>query len=415
MAYSELIKDFGRIRSYMRQFYVYGFKSRDEYDTKSARSYDNERRRVESWLGEYMSFRRNAEGKQVFLSVDSRAIPENPFYKAFKAKSFTDKDITLHFYILDALADGQPKSVKALAGQIEADYLSHFPDAFTVDESTLRKKLQEYCELGLLTKEKSGRDVLYVLAPDAVDLPEWQEAVAFFTEESPLGVVGSTLRDKADPAPDCLSFKHHYLLHALDSEVLCALFEAMGEKRCVDMEVLTLRYGKERAYQTYPLRIYISAQSGREYLLCYLYKFRKPMFFRLDSIQKVTPGPVEKEAEKYEGYYEKFKENLWGVSTGAEHSLDHIEMTIRVGPDEGYILQRLEREKRVGTLELLDDRTVRFTADVYDAGELVPWLRTFIGRIVSLKCSNPYVEQSFFDDLAAMAALYEGGDGCGIS
>ena len=46
MAYSELIKNFDRIRDYMREFYVYGFKSREEYDKKSARSYDNERR----WL-----------------------------------------------------------------------------------------------------------------------------------------------------------------------------------------------------------------------------------------------------------------------------------------------------------------------------------------------------------------------------
>lgn len=44
MAYSELIKNFDRIRDYMRQFYVYGFKSRAEYDKKSARSYDNEHR-----------------------------------------------------------------------------------------------------------------------------------------------------------------------------------------------------------------------------------------------------------------------------------------------------------------------------------------------------------------------------------
>ena len=28
MAYSELIKDFSRIREYMRQFYVYGFRTR---------------------------------------------------------------------------------------------------------------------------------------------------------------------------------------------------------------------------------------------------------------------------------------------------------------------------------------------------------------------------------------------------
>ncbi len=34
MAYSELIKNFERIRDYMREFYVYGFKSRDEFTKK---------------------------------------------------------------------------------------------------------------------------------------------------------------------------------------------------------------------------------------------------------------------------------------------------------------------------------------------------------------------------------------------
>ena len=93
MAYSELIKNFERIRDYMRQFYVYGFRSRNDYDAKSARSYDNERRRIESWLGEYMEFRQDKDGKRMFISVDSRSAPENPLYKAFKAKSFTNNDI----------------------------------------------------------------------------------------------------------------------------------------------------------------------------------------------------------------------------------------------------------------------------------------------------------------------------------
>ena len=35
MAYNELVKNFKRIRDYMREFYVYGFKSRDEF-TKRA-------------------------------------------------------------------------------------------------------------------------------------------------------------------------------------------------------------------------------------------------------------------------------------------------------------------------------------------------------------------------------------------
>ena len=77
MAYNELIKNFEKVRAYMREFYVYGFKSRTEYDAKSARSYDDERRRLESWLGDYMHFTQTPEGKNVFLSVDSRVTRKN--------------------------------------------------------------------------------------------------------------------------------------------------------------------------------------------------------------------------------------------------------------------------------------------------------------------------------------------------
>ena len=101
MAYSELIKDFKRIRAYLRDFYVYGFKVRGDFSEKSARSYDNERRRLESWMGDYVSFSQDSRGKRISLSADSRSIPHNPLYRAFKARSFTEKDILLHFCLMD--------------------------------------------------------------------------------------------------------------------------------------------------------------------------------------------------------------------------------------------------------------------------------------------------------------------------
>ena len=121
MAYSELIKKFDNVRNYMREFFVYGFKSREEFTQKSARSYDNERRRIESWLGDYMSFRKNDAGKNVFLSVDSRSVSRNPLYKAFKAKSFTDNDIVLHFYILDILADAAARTHREIVHKLELE------------------------------------------------------------------------------------------------------------------------------------------------------------------------------------------------------------------------------------------------------------------------------------------------------
>ena len=92
-----------------------------------------------------------------------------------------------------------------------------------------------------------------------------------------------------------------------------------------------------------------------------------------------------------------------------EHSIDHIELTVRFEKGEEYIPQRLEREKRHGTVEIIGEELCRFTADVYDAYEMLPWLRTFIGRVVELKCSNPAVVKTFYEELAQLQAMY-GGD-----
>ena len=167
MAYSELIKNFDRIRDYMREFYVYGFKSREEYDKKSARSYDNERRRVESWLGGYMRFRQTAKGKAVFLSVDSRVTRRNPLYAAWKTKSFTDGDITLHFLLFDVLHDPAVcLTMPEIMEEIDRR-LSAFETPCTFDESTVRKKLKEYTGEGLVLTEKQGRSVVYHRAKSA--------------------------------------------------------------------------------------------------------------------------------------------------------------------------------------------------------------------------------------------------------
>lgn len=410
MENTELIKNFERIRDYMRQFYVYGFKSRSEMNLKSPRSYDNERRRIESWLGEYMSFRREGTGKQVFLSLDSRAIEHNPLYSAFKAKSFTGKDITFHFYILDALADDTPKTVAQLLDHMELEYLSCFPDADVLDISTLRKKLREYEKLGLVQSKKQGKELLYSLPEEKTDLTQWRDALDFFGEASPLGVIGSYLLDRLPEHESPFRFKHHYLLHTLDSQILAQLLDTIVQEKWATVVTLGKTDRQKQFLTVLPCKIYISAQTGRQYVLCYHPYYKSFRFLRLDMIHGVTPGNTEKDYSAYLQKAEGFCQKLWGVSTSRDDQTDHIEMIITAADDEPHILQRLLREKRNGTVEILDRNTYRFQADVYSAMEMLPWLRTFLGRIVSLQCSDPSVTQRFYEDLDAMYALY-GGEG----
>ena len=402
MAYSELIKSFDKIRSYMRDFYVYGFKTRMDYKQKSSRSYDDERRRIESWLGDYMRFQQDEEKKRIFLSVDSRAIPHNPLYRAFRTKSFTDRDIMLHFHLLDMLNHEGGLSITEIMEEL-ADRLNEFDSDELPDESTVRKKLGEYVMLGLLRKEKRGRETVYFREADDIDLRNWRAAVDFYSEVAPVGVIGSFLQDRLPANEVKFRFKHHYILNALDSEILYELMSAIGDERAV-----TLTMGKQRIIAV-PLKLYISTQTGRQYLLAWTPKNERFSFFRTNQIRSVKAGERVLYPEWLKEKLESFQNHVWGTASGDASTLEHLEMTIRVGKREGFIIERLNREKRCGTVEQVDKFHWRFTADVFDALEMLPWIRTFIGRITDFKCDNQTVMKRFCDDLETMTALYGGG------
>ena len=412
MAYSELIKNFDRIRDYMREFYLYGFKRRDEYTRKSARSYDDERRRLESWLGDAMRFRQTPEGKNVFLSIDSRACRRNPLYTAWKTKSFTDGDITLHFLLFDILHSPDiALSLAELTEQIDGK-LRDFADPMVFDASTIRKKLKEYMDEGLITARKRGRTLLYSRAADSGELPP--DMLDFFSETAPCGVVGSFLLDKSEPREGLFTFKHHYITAALDSGIVCSLLRAMHEKRCITLTGINRSRDRMRESHVVPLRLMVSVQSGRQYLMAYSPALRRISSLRTDNILSVRVDEPCEHFDELRSVLEGMRSRLWGVSTRNRtgRDLQRVSFTVRYGRGEEHIHQRLEREKRCGTVERLDEHTSRFTAEVYDAGEMIPWIRTFICRITEISFSDEELEAGFREDLRQMYALYglEGGD-----
>ena len=76
--YKELIKNFNNLRSYLRDFFVYGFCSRNDYastlSSKSARTYDNERRRIESYLKDYIESTYQSHEKQTAIIINPSEI-----------------------------------------------------------------------------------------------------------------------------------------------------------------------------------------------------------------------------------------------------------------------------------------------------------------------------------------------------
>ena len=459
MAYSELIKNFDNIRGYMRDFFLYGFKTREEYDRKSARSYDNERRRIQSYLGHLISFRQTPSGKNAFISLEGRSVTRNPLYQAFKAKSFTNKDITLHFLLLDILSDAgvdfrkvsgadsygdvpQAYSLKEILRIMDTEYLTAFQNPISFDESTLRKKLKEYEELGIVVSEKSGRTVTYWLSENEICLAEYKEAIRFFTEESPLGVIGSYLEDRMqadaekayppgrndengkclpgrndengkclpgrnDCAGEYLTFKNHYIMNAYDAEITELILQGIHEKRLLEITSFSRGDAGVKQQTVIPYKLYVSTQGGRNYLFCMDADNLRPYSLRVDYIQKGKAGEVCADYDRLLKVCERAGEHMWGVSCAKYRRYEHIEMDIYVGTDEAFIVRRLEREKRCGTVSKVDEETYRFSADVLDAYEMMPWIRTFFGRIKAIRCDNEDVKNQIKIDMVKMLKQYE--------
>lgn len=208
-------------------------------------------------------------------------------------------------------------------------------------------------------------------------------------------------------------YKHHYILFALESEIVESILEGISNKKYI--EVTLFKNHKNLRKEVYPVKIYVSTQNGREYLLCYDDGRYGLSFIRLDNIKSVQVKEVCENYQDYDIQYRKSKPYIWGAVVGSDKSIFHVEITIRVGKKEDFILQRLNREKRNGHVCKINDITYKYVVDTYDAMELVPWIRTFIGRILKIESDNPELEKLFRKDLEELYDMYLGGEEDAVS
>lgn len=442
--FQELIKNFDRIRDYMRQFYIYGFKARTEFDGKSARTYDNERRRIESWLADYTRADYTSKGKHVYINVDSKEIPQNPLYTAWKSKSFTDNDLMLHFFILDQMIeDGnenagmakagaeQTKAAQADAAQTEAaNPESPSPGGLTAgelcdricadygvvfDSQTVRLKLKEYESLGLLSAWKDKKQLRYRLAPllppeTAGPSPAWDRlimAVKFFQGVAPFGVVGSTILDREETDNEYFQFKHHFIVHTLEDGVLSDVLAAMKQGRAISFTNRSGRTGNVSQSRGLPLKIFVSTRTGRRYVCLYQENTRRFTNMRLDSMSDVTPLEIHSDYSRKQDLLKRNLDRLWGVSFSGSGRLEEICIKFYVNEStEAYVLDRLYREGRGGEIQRIRENEYLYSGAFFDTNEMLSWVKTFTGRILDIQGSNHFAVAKITYDWEKMYEMY---------
>ncbi|MCM1258926.1 MAG: WYL domain-containing protein [Roseburia sp.] len=406
--FQELIKSFPKTRDYVRDFFVYGFKNRNEFKDKSPRTYDNERRRLESWLSPYVRKDYASNGSNISLAIDSNLLDTNPLFQVWKTKSFTDNDITLHFLILDLLSDGSSMSVEEITDKLLTEY------EFFFDIQTVRRKCNSYEKEGLLVKTKIGKTVVFSLD---TSLALWlksnegiMDALSFYQMAGNFGIVGNHLLEHMDSENQSFRVKHSFFVHTLEDEVLYAILNSMNEKASVELEIRSSKNGTKNKAHCIPLQIFTSTRSGRRFLCGYVTKSKRFTCYRLDTIKSVA---ILETSNEYDIILDKLIQNrqkLWGVSfqSGSRNHLDKLTMTLEVKESaETYILDRLKREGRGGKVTRISKNIYQYEKEVFDCNEMLPWIRTFIGRILSLKCTDQLVEKRFYQDLQEMYRMYQ--------
>jgi len=404
--FNELIKNFDKIRNYIRDFYVYGFMVRGDYQYKSARTYDNEKRRIESWLGNFMSWRSTERGKMVSISLDSRKVRQNPLYAAWKSKSFTDNDIMLHFFLLNILEDG-----KYTATELTDEIASRYQVIF--ESQTVRNKANEYVREGLLQTEKQGKKIYYYKKEQKLrNHPVYEkllDAIMYFEEVLPFGFVGSTILQETERKNELFYFKHSFFVHSLEDKVLLDLLTCMREKRAAIFQYFSRRSNAESTLLVIPLKIQVSTQSGRRFVTVMNAKTRRLHNIRLDGILKVK---ICDKVEKYDMLYEKYQhavKKCWGVSYGNKDNPRMQQLFVKLKIDEekeAYLLERIQREGRGGELLKIRENEFLYSVDVHDVNEVLGFVKSFTGRIISLESTYEFVSGKFYHDMERMYEMY---------
>lgn len=414
--FKELVKNFAKSREYVRDFFVYGFKTREDFNSKSTRTYDNERRRIESWLQGFVKQDYTKKGKNISLAIDSNLLDTNPLFRVWKTKSFTDNDLLLHFTLLDYLAGREGCSAEELTDAINIHYNLLF------DVQTVRRKCNSYVKEGLFAKIKQGKEIKYNIAGDFTPIlhqyPALAQAIIFFQIAGPLGSIGNTIMDSFSMTNSLFRVKHSFFVHTLEDEILLILLDAMQSKTSVSLEFRSTKNQTLGIRICIPLQIFTSTRTGRRFLCAYQPKSKRFNCIRMDSIKKAAPLPASsaentEAARLWEERQSKLIKNhpyIWGVSfqnTDRTH-LQQIKLTLCIRePEEHYIVERLQREGKGGIITCTAPNTYTYEKEVFDANEMLPWIRTFIGRIQQFTCSSPAVEKRFYQDLQKMYDMYD--------
>ena len=162
-----LIRDYERIRHILRDFYIFGCFTKDDYvNIKgiSASKNDKDKKKINAYLPEDF-INKKTQNKRViqFCAYNMYKDRENYIANTFRCKTFTDLDIKSYFYVLQLLNKNGEMGLNELEKKINGIKYGAVND---YTKESIKNKLKELTYSGYITSDDDENKPKYNLKED---------------------------------------------------------------------------------------------------------------------------------------------------------------------------------------------------------------------------------------------------------
>ncbi|ADL53082.1 helix-turn-helix transcriptional regulator [Clostridium cellulovorans] len=424
--FNDFIKHYDLIRSILRDVFLYGCFSREDYENKkivSSRKVSYEMRRIQQYIEkDFIKFDREGKTKLLSLSYDSITNTKNFLVSTYLNKSFTKADLLLYYHILLALnyQDGAINFKQLEEFLLDKELL----DYDKISSKTIERKLKELSEsMGLINCEKQGRVKQYSLAKDILKDLDNKEIVCLYLVTSLYkniifpNIGGYYFQDTLkqymnfhrninENYEDIFQYQKLHFHPIIEEEILWKLIKAISEKRKIKIEYnlnknRRIRYDDEAVI---PYKIRYDVECGRFYLVAF--QKDRCLVARLDRITEVKILEEHYQVEELLEKYSSAMENSWSATQlNGKSQLQTLKFKITIKDNnEMYIVEKMKRELKTYTAYEDGENSFIFTKDVNDCYEMIPWIRGYYGKIEVIEPS--YIRRKINNDLKEMLKNY---------
>lgn len=301
----------------------------------------------------------------------------------------------------------------------------------TIDE--IKRKLKSVCK-----KCKDSDKLFYslskinmhnILADKGNLTSRFSEMVSFYSQTALLGEVGEYVSDRLPRTKWEVTYKHNYIVRALNDYNNIDLLYAMQNPSSDNhywVEIECRDALNEFGYQhfvCYPIKIVENVSDGKQYLIYYHPVYRSIASIRIDFIDSITIGERSEEsyfAEDIKRAYKVIK-YTWGLHFGdfyegnvkTEPHPSKVTFKIRFETDkeqggkkvgEKFIKDRVKREIGVFEEKELDEKysLLTMTVEYVNPWDMLHWIKTYTRRIYDIKIEYA----SFMDDVERAKGMY---------